>query len=451
MSTWSIERRLGAALLCTAVLPLASVALITWRHETSWRLAATVVVAGLVVAGGMLVRHVYREVRRHTDVERRLQSANRFLHSLLDNIPTMVFAKDATDLRFLLINRASEELLGRSRDDLTGKSGFEIFPHEQAKFFESKDREALATGDVVDVPEESISTTRGTRVIHTRKIPVLDETGQPMLLLGISMDITQRKDHERRILGLVDELQRHAQLLESSNRELESFCYSVSHDLRAPLRAINGFTQILGEQLRNHACEPEAQRCLTRICQASERMGQLIDDLLEFSRLGRQHVNVADLDMNRMVARTLEELIAPLDSERIDIQVEELLPSRGDRDMIQRVWQNLIDNAIKYSSAAARARIHIRSTLRDDCVVYEVKDNGVGFDMHYHEKIFGVFERLHGAEEFPGTGVGLAIARRILSRNNGKVWAESAPGSGATFYFSLPRAPVELGLDKEES
>lgn len=443
MPKWSIERKLAAALLCTAMLPLAGVALIAWSREPSGRLAAGVLATVLAIACVLFVRHVYREVRRHTDVERRLQSANRFLHSLLDNIPTMVFAKDATDLRFLLINRASEELLGLSRDEVAGKSGFEIFPHEQAEFFMRKDREALTIGDVVDVPEEVISTKRGTRIIHTRKIPVLDETGKPLLLLGISMDITQRKDHERRILALIDELQRHAALLESSNRELESFCYSVSHDLRAPLRAINGFTQVLSEQLRNSDCSSEARHCFTRICQASERMERLIDDLLEFSRLGRQHVSVTDLDMNRMVARTLEELVTPIDSRHIDFEVEELLPSRGDREMIQRVWQNLIDNAIKYSSDQTRSKIHIRSSLRDDRVVYEIKDNGVGFDMRYYEKIFGVFERLHGSENSPGTGVGLAIVRRVLSRNDGDVWAESTPSSGATFYFSLPRATAE--------
>lgn len=439
MAIPTIERKLIAALICTATLPLAIAFLITRPIDSHWLLLAIAPTAALAFVGGRLVADVYRDVTRRPADEQRLQSTKRVLESLLDNIPTMIFAKDANDLRFTHLNRAGEELLGYRRDELYGQTDYAFFPPEQADFFMHKDREVLAQGNVVDIAEETISTRQGPRILHTRKVPVLDDVGRPLHLLGISMDITRQKEHEHRILALVDELQHHATLLESSNRELESFCYSVSHDLRTPLRAINGFTQILSEHLARGE-SAEAQRYCRRICQASERMAQLIDDLLEFSRLGRQLISATNLDMDRMVSRVLDEIAPAGVAGDAQFEVHTLLPAHGDRDMVQRVWQNLIDNALKYSSDSPRAVITINSTPRGNHVVYQIKDNGVGFDMRYSEKIFGVFERLHGADEFPGTGVGLAIVRRILSRNGGEIWAESVPGCGATFYFSLPRA-----------
>src|SRR5690606_11130377 len=247
----------------------------------------------------------------------------------------------------------------------------------------------------------------------------------------------QRKENEQRILSLIEDLKRHAAMLESSNQELESFCYSVSHDLRAPLRAINGYAQLLQQQ---HAAnwDASALHCLQRICYASERMARLIDDLLEFSRLGRQTLTMGEIDMEAMVTRMVDEILVQRDGTRAKIRIEPLLPAQGDRRMLQRVWLNLLDNAVKYSASVAQAEIAVGSLRRGDEVVYFVKDNGVGFDMRYYEKIFGVFQRLHGPEEFPGTGVGLAIVQRILSRHGGQVWAESEPGRGATFFFSLP-------------
>lgn len=446
MLKWSIERKVVAALACAALLPLGVGALFAWLRGLAVQdeaatpvlfFAAALAAGCVLVAGFLLLRHVYTDVKRHHDVEQRLQSANRFLESLLDNVPSMIFAKDAKDLRFLHFNRAGREMLGFSRGELTGKTDRDVFPPEQAEFFMSKDREVLAQGDVVDIPEEEIDTRTGKRILHTRKVPVRDARGNPLLLLGISMDITQRKQHEQRILALVDELKRHATMLESSNQELESFCYSVSHDLRSPLRAINGYAQLLQQQT-GAAWDADATRCLQRICQASERMGRLIDDLLEFSRLGRQTLTIAYVDMNRMVARVLDDILVQRDASRPRIEVDELLPARGDRRMLLRVWQNLLDNAVKYSAAASQSSITIGSSRRNDEVVYHVKDNGVGFDMRYYDKIFGVFQRLHASEEFPGTGVGLAIVQRILNRHGGEVWAESEPGKGATFYFSLP-------------
>jgi PAS domain S-box-containing protein len=446
MWKWSIERKVLLALAGSALLPACLYALYVLLREltlgTSLRSpmltsALALAVVAILLGLGVLLAHVYVEVKKHHDLEQRLHATNRFLESLLDNIPTMIFAKDAKDLRFLHFNRAGEQLLGYQRGELIGKTDRDFFPPEQVEFFMNKDREVLAQGDVVDIAEEEIDTRSGKRILHTRKVPVRDARGEPLLLLGISMDITQRKANEQRILALVDELQRHSTMLESSNQELESFCYSVSHDLRSPLRAINGYASLLQQQF-GPQCDAAALRCLQRICHASERMARLIDDLLEFSRLGRQTLTTSELDMNAIVSRILDDMLVQREAPAPTIQVEDLLPAQGDRHMLQRVWTNLLDNALKYSAGAPDARITAGSTRRGSEVVYLVRDNGVGFDMQYYEKIFGVFQRLHGADEFPGTGVGLAIVHRILMRHGGQVWAESVPGKGATFYFSLP-------------
>lgn len=377
-----------------------------------------------------------RHKRRESKLREQLLES-RFAESVLDNIPTMVFAKDARDLRFLLFNRAGEQLLGLPRSELIGKSDHDLFPAEQADFFIQKDREVLAQGDIVDIPEEEIDTRNGRRILHTRKVPVRDRSGRPLMLLGISMDVTEQIEDERHILALNEELKRHSQLLESSNQELESFCYSVSHDLRAPLRAINGYSKLLQQ---NHArnLNDEGLRYLQTIGNASERMARLIDDLLEFSRLGRQSLTINDVDMRQLVANALGDVLDQRGAPRPAIEVGELLPTRGDRTMLLRVWMNLLDNAVKYSAATSQPTIVIASKRQDAEVIYSVTDNGIGFDMNYYEQLFGVFQRLHSAGEYPGTGVGLAVVQRILARHGGRAWAHSTPGQGATFFFALP-------------
>jgi light-regulated signal transduction histidine kinase (bacteriophytochrome) len=241
------------------------------------------------------------------------------------------------------------------------------------------------------------------------------------------------------MLALNEELRRHAELLESSNRELESFCYSVSHDLRAPLRAINGFARMLEQQYASQL-EGEGPRYLRTICNASERMGRLIDDLLEFSRIGRQVLDQEETDMHAVVSNVVNDLTTAREKIAPAIAIGELPPARCDRRLLHLVWLNLVDNAVKYSAAANNPQIHISADTAADEVIYSIRDNGVGFDMRYYDKLFGVFQRLHADALYPGTGVGLAISQRIIARHGGRIWAESAPGKGALFCFSLPLA-----------
>lgn len=385
-----------------------------------------------------LSRRIKLDLRMRREVETHLQEAHSFMESLLENIPTMVFAKDAEQLRFVRFNQAGEKLLGLSRSELLGKSDTELFPAEQAAFFINKDREVLAQGDVIDIPEEEIDTVhQGRRILHTRKVPIMDAAGRPRFLLGISMDITQERATQRSVLGLNEELRRHTELLESSNRELESFCYSVSHDLRAPLRAINGFTRLLEEQYSSRL-DGEGTRYLRTICNASERMGRLIDDLLEFSRMGRQVLQYEPTDMGIVVSNVINDLLTGGTKQPPEMQIGNLPPIRGDRRMLHLVWLNLLDNAVKYSAAAEHPLVTIDAEPGEQEVVYRISDNGVGFDMRYYDKLFGVFQRLHSHSAYPGTGVGLAIVHRIVTRHGGHIWAQSEPGKGARFCFSLP-------------
>jgi signal transduction histidine kinase len=224
--------------------------------------------------------------------------------------------------------------------------------------------------------------------------------------------------------------------LEAANRELEAFSYSVSHDLRAPLRAVNGFAGMVMEKFAPQL-PPEASRYLERIRQGGLRMGLLIDDLLEFSRLSRKALNRRTVDLANVVESVLEELGPQRAGRQIELKVGLLPPCQGDAALLKQVWINLISNAIKYTRGREPAVIEIGCTSDQGEQVYSVRDNGSGFDMQYVHKLFGVFQRLHRADEFEGTGVGLAIVQRIVLRHGGRVWAEAKPGKGAIFRFTL--------------
>ncbi|MBA4239779.1 MAG: two-component sensor histidine kinase [Sphingobacteriaceae bacterium] len=224
--------------------------------------------------------------------------------------------------------------------------------------------------------------------------------------------------------------------LESINNELESFSYSVSHDLRAPLRAIHGYARMLKNVLE-HETDPEINRLMNNIIVNANMMGQLIDDLLTFSRLGRKELVMNIIQMDDLVNDLCEEKKNENPTRNIEFHVKSLLPVKADCVAIRQVWINLISNAIKYSKLKQKAIIEISSQKKGTQIIYCIKDNGAGFDMRYANKLFGVFQRLHSEDEFEGTGVGLAIVQRILSKHGGRIWAESEVNKGATFFFTL--------------
>lgn len=223
---------------------------------------------------------------------------------------------------------------------------------------------------------------------------------------------------------------------EEANKELESFSYSVSHDLRAPLRAIDGYVRILQEDYQE-ALDAEGKRTCAKISEGARRMGQLIDDLLLFSRTGKLPLVRKMIDMTALVHQVVEEILAPIAEKDYDIEIGVLEPTIGDASLIRQVWMNLIGNAVKFSRKTEKPRIRIFSERIAGDVVYTIEDNGAGFNMEYADKLFGVFQRLHGQNEFEGTGVGLALVKRILNRHGGKIWAEGRLNQGAKFHFSM--------------
>lgn len=284
------------------------------------------------------------------------------------------------------------------------------------------------------------------RYLTARGAIAVDETGVKRMS-GVMIDITQAKRAEEEVRRLNEELEqrvvKRTEELALANKELESFTYSVSHDLRAPLRHINGFAQMLEQEFAS-TLTPEVQRLLSRIRFGARNMGQLVDDLLRLARVGRQELNYQPCALNDVVAQVLRDLKAETETRRIEWQVGNLPIVHCDVGLIRQVFANLIANAIKYTRTRAVAIIEIGSRAEmTDHVVY-VRDNGVGFDMKYVEKLFGVFQRLHRVEDFEGTGVGLAIVQRIVHKHGGRIWAEGEQEKGACFSFLLPRnVPVK--------
>jgi two-component system, sensor histidine kinase and response regulator len=234
--------------------------------------------------------------------------------------------------------------------------------------------------------------------------------------------------------------------LSASNVELESFAYSVSHDLRSPLRAIDGFARILLEQ-HSAALDPEGLRLLGIVLDSAKTMDRLISDLLEISRLGRTALVRTRVDMGAKARAAFEGIVAPLGGGGFELVLGAIPEAMADPAMMERVWTNLISNSVKYSRDSPEKRIEIEASVAEGMTAYSVRDRGVGFDPRYADKLFGLFQRLHGPAEFEGTGVGLAIVKRLVERHGGTVRAEGRPGEGATFYFSLPSAG--LGQDRE--
>jgi len=372
-------------------------------------------------------------------VEEELRQTRAFLESIIENIPNMIFVKDAEELRFLRFNRAGEKLLGYSREAMIGKNDYDFFPKSEADSFVMKDRQVLDGGVLVDIPEEPIQTrAHGLRYLHTKKLPILDKSGQPRYLLGISEDITSRKRTDEAVKAMNKALERKAGELADVNQELEAFAYSVSHDLRAPLRHIDGYINLL-QKRAGPSLDEISLRYVATISKSAARMANLIDDLLAFSRMGRTGLNKTAVPINYLIKEIINDLKAETENRHIDWIVKPLPDVFGDAALFRQAFFNLIENAVKYTRPRQQARIEIGCIQHDrEEAVIAIGDNGVGFDMKYVDKLFGVFQRLHRAEEFEGTGIGLANVARIIQRHGGRVWAVGEKDKGATFYVAIP-------------
>lgn len=275
-------------------------------------------------------------------------------------------------------------------------------------------------------------------MIRAHAIVRRDGSGKPIRMIGTNWDITEIKEAEEAITALNETLKKRAAEIGEANRELEAFSYSVSHDLRAPLRGIDGFSRILMEDYADQM-PAEAREYLSDVRKGTQQMGHLVDDLLNFSRLSRQKPRKIDIDVEGMVKQCLEEINNRNENRRIEFVVGDLRRCHADPSLLRQVWVNLLENAVKYTGKREFARVEIGSRIESDgSTLYFVRDNGVGFDMRFAQKLFGVFQRLHRSEDYEGTGVGLAIVQRIVGRHGGRVGAHSEPDRGAEFYFTMP-------------
>jgi PAS domain S-box-containing protein len=361
-----------------------------------------------------------------------IDRAREQLRTILDATTAVIYLKDA-DGRYVFVNRQFQEVFGLRREQVIGKLDAEVLPPDVAETLRRDDLLVLGSRAPQEL-EETIPASDGAHTYISLKFPLAEERGAPYAVCCVATDITERKRAD-------EALQRAKQAVEDANRDLESFSYSVAHDLRAPLRHLDGFSQALledcAEQLDDHG-----KKYLRYIRESAQQMGQLIDDLLALSRVTRGELNRAPVDLAPLARAIGERLAASEPGRQVEFVITGSAVVHGDARLLAVVLQNLLGNAWKFTAKRERARIEFGQVREESGrTVQFVRDDGAGFDMAHAAKLFGVFQRLHSAGEFEGTGIGLATVHRVVRRHGGRVWGEGAVDRGATFYFTLEERP----------
>jgi len=433
---WAEARRMGELCQCEYRLRIAT-------GEYRWHLRRSIP----SFAGGAVEKWYSTATDIHDQkmAAESLRENRTMLRLILDSIPIGVFWKDRNS-RYQGCNRVVADAMGVADPaEISGLSDAELpsITVAQSEQFLSVDREVMESDRPRFHIVEPMSMADGSTIwLDTNKMPLHDGAGQVTGLLGTWEDITERRNAEREIRELNADLEKRVSertaQLEQTNKELESFSYSVSHDLRGPLRAVNGFSKILLDDYRA-SLPTEAREYLDDIRAGAVRMGRLIEDLLAFSKFGRKPLQKRLVDVRKLVEECWNEIRPKIPGRILECHLHELPTCSADRSLLKQVFLNLLSNAVKYTSKCERATVEIGPLPEVDGPGYYVRDNGVGFDMRYAPKLFNVFQRLHRAEDYEGTGVGLAIVQRIVARHGGRVWAEAAPDRGAKFFFTIPQ------------
>jgi hypothetical protein len=381
-----------------------------------------------------------RDITDQKKLEDLVEKEREELKLIIDSSPIIVFYKDREG-RFIRINKTFAEVLDRPEENFVGKTVFDLYSPRTAQNMADNDQDVFQSRRPKLNIVEQYESASGTRWAQTDKIPILDKDGMPIGLIGFAQDITERKLAEKEIKRLNEELEQRViertTQMEAINKELETFSYSVSHDLRAPLRSIDGFSHALLQDYQGKL-DATGKNYLERICKATQHMGDLIDDLLKLSRVTQSEFNYQSIDLSKMVQSISDTFQKNNPNNNVKMTIQKGIVIQGDPHSMQIALTNLIDNAWKFTGKQKHPRIEFGATLKENEKIFFIRDNGVGFDMSYVGKLFGAFQRLHTMDEFVGTGIGLATVQRIIRRHGGKIWAEGKVGKGATFYFTLP-------------
>lgn len=384
------------------------------------------------------VEQLNREIKERERSEQALRQSEEMLRGIIDNATAVISIKDLEG-KYILCNLHFESLFNVDTAASRDFTDFDIFPAEVAAAVRKNDKRVLEANTALH-SEETFPGEDGIHTYLSIKFPLYDMKNQPYAVCTISSDITPIKRAEEKVrefnLELEGRVSERTEELMRAYKELESFSYSVSHDLRTPLRSIDGFSKALLDDYAG-VLDDTGKDFLTRIRNATQRMGHLIDSLLQLSRIGRAELDYGDVDLSDMANDIFRHLGENHPEQKVVVKIHNDMQVRGDKKLLHIALENLLNNAWKFSGKEEEARIEVGRKDDDGKAVFFVRDNGIGFDMRYAEKLFGAFQRLHNDKEFEGTGIGLATVQRVIARHGGTIWAESEPGEGTTFFFTL--------------